>query len=38
MGSLVSPTFMTILLTGPPSEKRAKKSIAKAEAMMRLGI
>ena len=38
MGSVVQPMLMSTAFTGPLSENRAKKSMAKAEAMMRFGI
>ena len=38
MGVLIQPMLSSTAFTGPLSENRAKNSIAKAEAMIRLGI
>ena len=38
MGALMSPMLISTALTGPLSENRAKNNMAKAEAMIRLGI
>ena len=38
MGVLIQPMLSSTAFTGPLSENRAKNSMAKAEAMIRLGI
>ena len=38
MGVLIQPMLSSTAFTGPLSENRAKNSIAKAEAMIRLGM
>ena len=38
MGSLIQPMLCSTAFTGPLSENSAKNSIAKAEAMIRLGM
>src|SRR5574344_295059 len=38
IGSAILPVIKAILLTGPESEKRTKKSMANADAMIRFGI
>ena len=37
-GSLMMPAEISAALTGPLSEKRAKKSMANAEAIIRFGM
>jgi len=38
MGVLIQPMLSSTAFTGPLSENRAKNSMAKAEAMIRLGM
>ena len=38
MGALIQPMLSSTAFTGPLSENSAKNSMAKAEAMIRLGM